>query len=512
MNYLAQNWIILTLMSVYFLLCLGVGWYFRSKAARGVEDYYLAKREIPGWVVSVAFFSTFASTNTYIGQAGRAFSAGLSWAWVGVFWTVFCIISWLLLGPRMRNQTAALNSVTIPDYFDFRYQTSLSKAIRVLSAFIILFATIWYMAGIAKGCAHLLTSLLDIPYALGAFFIIATTCAYTVWGGMYGILWTDAIQGLMMFGVAILMVTLPFVYVGDPAELMARIADTTHLTKDGTPMGNGLVTFCSLVSFMYVLGIGLAVGMKQIAEPRCLIRFYSVDNARGMKFAMIWTPVFLGISLVCVMGLGALVHGMATEEEAAYLVANTDEVVGFMLAKFDNQLVSGICLAGLFAAGMSSLASVILIVGTAAVSDIWNVWKPLRPAVIVRATKFAMIAYCAIVLLVTMFPPAGIVELTAFSGAVFAASFFPSIFGGLYMRWGTGHGAFWSMIIGVVACIVWRFAFRLRVEALKDVHEIIPAFVIAFLSYLAISAMTRGSIPDSRHLSKLFAGNSAPPN
>jgi len=210
------------------------------------------------------------------------------------------------------------------------------------------------------------------------------------------------------------------------------------------------------------------------------------------------------------MGLGALVHGMATEEEAAYLVNNTDEVVGFMLEKFDNQLVSGICLAGLFAAGMSSLASVLLIVGTAAVSDIWNVWKPLPQASIVRVTKLAMIAYCGVVLLVTLYPPAGIVELTAFSGAVFAASFFPSIFGGLYLRWGTGHGAFWSMVIGVVSCIVWRFAFRLRVEALKDIHEIIPAFVIAFIAYLAISALTRSSIPDSRHLSKVFGRNAVP--
>ena len=40
---------------------------------------------------------------------------------------------------------------------------------------------------------------------------------------------------------------------------------------------------------------------------------------------MIWTPIFLGVSLVCVMGLGALVHGMATEQEAAYLIQHTDD-------------------------------------------------------------------------------------------------------------------------------------------------------------------------------------------
>ena len=205
-------------------------------------------------------------------------------------------------------------------------------------------------------------------------------------------------------------------------------------------MGDGLVTFGALVSVTYILGIGLSVGMKQISEPRCLVRFYSIDTAAGMRFAMIWTPIFLGVSLICVMGLGALVHGMADDSEAAALIANTDQVVGFMLAKFDNSAVSAFCITGLFAAGMSSLASVMLIVGTAAVGDIRNLWVRSDPRSTVRWTRVAIVVYSGVVGLVTLFPPAGVVELTSFSGAVFAAGFFPAVFGGLYLRWGTGHG------------------------------------------------------------------------
>jgi SSS family transporter len=504
MGFFTQHWLPLLLILAYMAVCLGVGHYFKAKASQGVNEFYIARREIPGWVISLAFFSSFASTNTYIGQAGQAFSSGLCWAWVGVIWTVFCIISWLALGPRMRNQTASLNSVTIPDYFDFRYQSSLSKAIRILSALVILFATLWYMAGIAKGCAHLLTYVLGLPHFWGAFLLLFITCAYTVWGGMYGVLWTDAIQGIMMFAVAILMVILPFIYVGGVDELMTEIANTTHTNLAGEPLGNGLVTFCSLVSFAYVLGIGLAVGMKQIAEPRCLIRFYSIDNSRGMKFAMIWTPIFLGISLICVMGLGALVHGMATEEEAAYLIRNTDEVVGFMLAKFDNQLVSGISLAALMAAGMSSLAAVILIVGTALVNDLWDVLRPMPTGRIVRRTRGTMIIYCFIVFLVTIFPPAGVVELTAFAGAIFAASFFPAIFGGLYLKWGTGHGAFWSMLTGIIGCVYWRLAVRFEYPPLNDVHEIIPSFLIASVVYFLVSKLTPTRRPYAGHIDRLF--------
>lgn len=504
MQYLQENGIVLSLTVLYTLLCLYIGWYFKRRASQDVGSYYVAKRAVPGWVVSLAFFSTFASTNTYIGQAGKAFEAGLSWAWVGFFWAVFSVVSWLVLGPRMRNQTLRLGSLTIPDYFHFRYKSDLSKLIRILSAFVILFATVWYMTGIAKGCAHLLESVMDLPYEWGAFLIIFVTCAYTIWGGMYSVLWTDAIQGIMMFAVAIIMLMLPFIFAGGVEELMTKISQTTHVDKEGRPIGDGLVSFGHLVSFFYILGIGMAVGMKQLSEPRCLIRFYSVDNSRSMKFAMTWTPVFLGISLICVMGLGALVHGMATEEEAAYLINNTDEVVGFMLDKFDSPLISGVCVAGLFAAGMSSLASVTLIVGTALVKDIWDVLRPMPELKIIPRTKWSMLGYCLIVYLITLYPPAGIVELTAFAGAVFAASFFPAIFGGLYLKWGTDIGALASMLVGILANIAWRFAFRYRIAGLEDIHEVIPAFLLSMLTYFIVSYQTKNRRPDPAHLAKVF--------
>ncbi len=503
-DYLSEHALVIVLTTVYVIGCLYIGYYFKKKASQDVEGFYIAKRSIPGWVVSLAFFSTSASTNTYIGQAGISFKYGLSWAWMGFIWAIFCVIAWQLLGPRMRLQSSRLRSFTIPDYFHLRYKSDLAKTIRVFSAVIILFATIWYMAGIAKGCAHVLESVLDIPYVWGAFGIIFITCLYTIWGGMYSVLWTDAIQGIIMFGVAILMVMIPFLYVGGVDNLITAISDVNHPSEDGTPIGSGLVQFGQLVPFIYILGIGLSIGMKQISEPKNLIRFYSIDNAKSMKFAMIWTPVFLGISLICVMGLGALVHGMATPEEAAYLMNDTDEVIGFMLDKFNSPIVSGICVAGLFAAGMSSLASVIIIIGTAFVKDIWDVWKPMDETTIIRRTRWTMLIYCIIVFIISIYPIAGIVEMTAFAGAVFAASFFPAIFGGLYLRWGTDMGALVSMITGMAVNIIWRFGLRYRYDALNDIHEIIPAFIVALVVYLIVSKVTSNRVPDKDHLGMVF--------
>ncbi len=151
----------------------------------------------------------------------------------------------------MRFQTAVLGSSTIPDYFQFRYKSDLSKTIRVLSAFVILFATAWYMVGIAKGSAHVMQSVLDIPYEWGAGIVILVTFLYTSWGGMYSVLWTDAIQGIMMFAVAIIMAMLPFIYVGGVGELFEIIQNVDHPDIAGEPIGNGPGHF-RCISFLFL--------------------------------------------------------------------------------------------------------------------------------------------------------------------------------------------------------------------------------------------------------------------
>ena len=216
---------------------------------------------------------------------------------------------------------------------------------------------------------------------------------------MYGVLWTDAVQGIMMFAVAVILVMLPFIHAGGAAELMSRIALTTHPDRFGQPMGNGLVTFGQFVS----------------------------------------------------------------------------------------------------------LAAVLLIVGTAFIQDIWHVSRPIEKGRLVPRTRWTIFGYSILLYVFTLYPPAGIVELTAFSGAVFAASFFPAIFGGLYLRWGNDMGALASMLAGILSCVTWRFAFRFRIPELQDVHEVIPAFIVSVLVYLLVSKITAPRCPDQRHLDRLFA-------
>ena len=175
-----------------------------------------------------------------------------------------------------------------------------------------------------------------------------------------------------------------------------------------------------------------------------------------------------------------------------------------MLAKFGNPWVTGTVMAGLFAAGMSSFAAVSIIAGTAFVGDIWTLFKPMPQKKQVSFTKWVMWIYSAIIFIITLYPPAGIVELTAFAGAVFTAGFFPAVFGGLYLRWGTGKGVLWSMIIGIATTLIWRFGLRFYLPGMKDIHEVLPGFIVSLIVYLIVSKLTSSDIPDKEHLDHVF--------
>ena len=92
MNWMAQHWLALALLAGYTGM-LFYNAYLGSHASRGMAGYYVGNREMNGIVVGISFFATFASTNTYIGHAGKAYDYGVAWFTMAVLLVVFSWIS-----------------------------------------------------------------------------------------------------------------------------------------------------------------------------------------------------------------------------------------------------------------------------------------------------------------------------------------------------------------------------------------------------------------------------------
>ena len=99
---MAQHWLALVLLAGYTGALL-YNAYLGSQASRGIAGYYVGNREMSGAVVGISFFATFASTNTYIGHAGKAYDYGFAWFTLAILLVLFSWISWRWIGPPLRR-------------------------------------------------------------------------------------------------------------------------------------------------------------------------------------------------------------------------------------------------------------------------------------------------------------------------------------------------------------------------------------------------------------------------
>ena len=136
-----------------------------------MTGYYVGNREMSGVVVGVSFFATFASTNTYIGHAGKAYEYGVAWFTMPILLVLFSWVFWRRIGGPLRRFAYEWDALTIPDFLGGRYIASLSAQSRrpllQASAIVIVFASLLYLLAIFKDSGHLFQIFLDISMKWG---------------------------------------------------------------------------------------------------------------------------------------------------------------------------------------------------------------------------------------------------------------------------------------------------------------------------------------------------------
>ena len=75
-------------------------------------------------------------------------------------------------------------------------------------------------------------------------------------------------------------------------------------------------------------------------------------------------------------------------------------------------------------------------------------------------------------------PPGDIVEITIFSGSLYAVCFFPAVLFGLYWERGTARSVLWSMLLGTVVLLLW-----ILLGLKQTLHEVFPALLVSIITY-----------------------------
>ena len=473
-------WFRLFLIAAYLLLLVHHG-REGSKNTRSLSDYLVAGRSLGGVVIAFSFYATFVSTNSFIGQAGESWEAGLAW-WlkVGIYGPLGWL-SWRVVAPRFYRRSREYQSLTVADFLGARYQ---SVAVRRITAVVILLASGLYLVAIYKGSSVALSQFLGLSYTVSAVAVFVVVTAYTLLGGFRSVVLTDSFQGLLMTIGAVLILF----------AVLSRGGGLGPMIDQLETIDPRLVSWDGPTPLLVILGIGLAGGLKLLVDPRQISRIYGLKDERALKTARIVAPILITVTYACLLPVGALSRTIVPPEMAATITADTDQLTPYLLGQAEilGPTASSFFLLVLLAAAMSSLDSVLLVTASAITRDL-QLLSDDDPRAIGR-TRAWVGAVSLAAMLVALNPFADIVEITAFSGSLYAACFLSTMVVGLYWNRPGAPAAIAAMVTGGSAVIAWWLAKR---AGWTDLHEVYVGLAVSTVVYVVATLVgpTRNDSP-----------------
>ena len=465
---LREYWMVHSLLLLYTFMLAHHAWTGNRKT-KGLADYYVGGRNMGGWVIGLSFFATYASTNSFVGFSGRTYDWGIPWMLFIPTAVAFSLFAWIVVAPRLRAFTAAMDSLTIPDFIGFRFG---STTARVFSALIMIAASFFYMTAVFKGIGNLLETFLEIQYEVSIVIVFFIVMTYTMIGGFISVVKTDSVQGVVMVLAAIVL----FSGTVSAAGGLASISEVRT-----QPGGEELFTWGGGVAIPVLMGTMFAGLVKFAVEPRKLSRFFALQGDKATRTGMIVSSVTFAAVFSLLIPVGIYARRVLPGG-----LEDTDLVVPTLLTEVFGPGTGAFLLVAMVAAAMSSLDSVLLVMASTTERDIVSVLKPGRTeAAEMFWTKGWVALFALITAVISLNPPDGIVELTAFSGSLYGACFFPAIVFGLHWRRGSGAGVIASFVIGISVLLGWEY-----LPGSEILHEVFPAMIFSTFAFWIVSLFT----------------------
>lgn len=470
---LREYWMVHALLALYTVMLAHHAW-SGNRSTKGLADYYVGGRKMGGWVIGLSFFATYASTNSFVGFSGRTYDWGVPWLLFIPTAVAFSLFAWIVVAPRLRSFTKEMDSLTLPDFIGFRFR---STPARVFAALIVIAASFFYMTAVFKGIGNLLETFLEIRYEVSIIIVFFIVMIYTMVGGFISVVKTDSVQGVVMIIAALLL----FVGTVSAAGGLGAVSEVRQ-----QPGGEELFTWGGGVAIPVLIGTMFAGLVKFAVEPRQLSRFFALEGDNATRTGMIVSSVTFGavFSLLIPVGIYArriLPGGIEDTDLVVPTLLTRPEVFGPGTGAF--------LLVAMVAAAMSSLDSVLLVMASTTERDIVSVVRPERSeASEMFWTRGWVALFAFITAVISLSPPAGVVELTAFSGSLYGACFFPAVVFGLHWRRGSGRAVIASFVVGIGVLLGWDF-----VPGSEILHEVFPAMIASTLAFWGASLVTEDS-------------------
>lgn len=475
----------------YFVLMIAIGIYAARKSTSNSEEYMLGGRQLPPAVAALSAGASDMSGWLLLGLPGALFTTGMSAAWIGIGLFIGAFVNWIVVAPRLREQTERYdNALTIPQFLASRFPSK-AMALRTVSAIIIVvFFAVYTASGLVAG-GKLFESafgeLINIggmsDYSVGIWLTLAVVLTYTVVGGFLAVSLTDFVQGCIMMLALIIMPAV--VLWGEGGGGFSQASETlAGVDPDFLSLFNSLTFFGFLST--------VAWGLGYFGQPHIIVRFMAVRSVKEIPTARNIGMSWMFISLAGAVGLG--VFGRAFIERNPDLALADPETLFIVLSNLlFHPLVTGFLYAALLAAVMSTISSQLLVASSSLTEDFYRLFlnRNASDKQLVLSGRICVLAVGIIAALLAGDPNSQVLGLVANAWAGFGAAFGPLIILSLTWPRMNGAGAVSGLVVGAVTVILWiALGWNASFLGGPGIYEIIPGFVFAWIAIVLVSRAT----------------------
>ncbi|MBF6632558.1 MAG: sodium/panthothenate symporter [Planococcus sp. (in: Bacteria)] len=472
-----MNYAVLVPMIVFLLIIFFIGYWASRKlstTSNFVSDYFLGGRELGGFVLAMTMVATYGSASSFLGGPGTAYTMGFGWVLLAMSQVVTGYFVLMILGKKYAIMARRYKAITMIDFLKSRYDSSAVVLLSALSIIIFLFSA---MAAQWIGGARLVESLTGLSYNSALFLFAISVLVYVTIGGFRAVALTDAVQGaVMLIGTLILLIAVIIAGGGIPNIVNDLINENPNLV---TPYGaEGDLSAAYVSSFWILVGVGV-VGLPQIA-----VRAMSYKNSRSMHRALIIGTIVTGFIMLNMHLIGVFARPVMPGIEIG------DKVIPLIALETLPPWVAGIVLAAPMAAIMSTVDSLLLLVSSSIVKDVYlNYIKPDAAIKTIKRVSFGVTGILGvIVFLLALDPPDLLIFLNLFAFGGLEAAFIWPIVLGLYWKWGNKYGAIASMATGIISYIGLHF-YNLENGNLFGVHTVTLPVLLSLAAFIAFSLL-----------------------
>jgi SSS family solute:Na+ symporter len=460
---------------IYLLVIAGISVWSIRKSKETTSDYFLANRNLGWFVIGASILASNVGSEHIVGLAGSAAQSGTVLGHYELHSYIVLILGWVFVPFYLRSSV-----YTMPEFLERRFNPQARRLLTIIQliSYVIAKASVTIFAG-----ALVFNQFLGVDFWTGAIILVVVTGFYTVLGGLHAVMYTEAIQAIVLLLGSLILMVFGLQEVGGWDALMAAVPK--EKLNMFPPLSDPEFPWLGILIASPIVGLWYWCTDQHIVQ-RCLAARNEREARRGTIFAALLK--LLPFFIFLIPGLIAFV----LKEQGKIQLDDVNTAFPVMVKSLMPVGLRGVLAGGLLAALMASLASVYNACSTLYTIDIYKKSHP--DASEKQLVKVGRIATAVIVLLgMAWIPLMGKVDDGLYNYLQSVQSYLaPPIAAvfllGVFFKRLNAQGAYSSMVIGFILGMA-----KLTLQIFQDdltpdslVHQFATMNFLYFCIYLFI--------------------------